>query len=61
MNSLDFQETVITWYESNKREFPWRSGSIDPLTGLLTELCLRKTTAQQVCKVYAATVDKLEN
>ncbi|SMB95961.1 A/G-specific DNA-adenine glycosylase [Thermanaeromonas toyohensis ToBE] len=52
MTEVEFQYLVIRWFESNGRAFPWRRGGIEPAVGLLTELLLRKTTAEQVSKAY---------
>lgn len=53
MTVSDFQKLVIGWFQLNGRVFPWRYGNVEPPIGLLTELLLRKTTAEQVGKAYS--------
>jgi len=53
MTVSDFRQLVIGWFQLNGRVFPWRYGNIEPQFGLLTELLLRKTTAEQVSKAYS--------
>jgi A/G-specific adenine glycosylase len=47
-----FVETILEWWKSNKRLFPWRNTS-DPYFILVTEILLRKTTSKQVNSIYA--------
>ncbi|MGI9952495.1 hypothetical protein V3F56_09060 [Moorellaceae bacterium AZ2] len=53
MTVTDFRQRVLSWFQQNGRMFPWRCGTIEPRIGLLTELLLRKTTAEQVAKNYS--------
>lgn len=46
-----FVEILLEWWRQNKNEFPWRFTN-DPYAVLIAELLLRKTTAQQVNKIY---------
>ena len=46
-----FNKTLLDWWKTNKRDFPWRH-TRDPYTILIAELLLRKTTAKQVSEVY---------
>lgn len=46
-----FRNKVVRWFDNNKREYPWRQ-TIDPFRVLIAEMMLRRTKADQVCKVY---------
>lgn len=46
-----FQEALLFWWGKNKRNFPWRS-KCTPYRVLISEILLRKTTAQQVSSVF---------
>ncbi len=52
-----FVRRLIEWWDKNKRDFPWRRTS-EPYAVLIAEVLLRKTTAQQVKKVYSAFLSK---
>lgn len=60
METRDFQQNVLGWFGNNGRVFPWRCDGIEPAIGLITELLLRRTTAQQVCRDYATLVTYLK-
>lgn len=45
--------TLLSWYEKEGREFPWRKIS-DPYRILVTEILLQKTSAGQVESVYSS-------
>lgn len=49
--SLKFVETILTWWNTNKRPLPWRNTK-DPYIILVTEILLRKTTATQVNSIF---------
>lgn len=55
-----FAQKLLKWWESNKEEFPWRK-STDPYKVLIAEILLRKTTSQQVLKVYEVFLEKYPN
>jgi len=46
-----FSERLLLWFSVNKADFPWRK-TTDPYKVLVSELLLRKTTRQQVSKIY---------
>lgn len=48
---------LVAWGKENKRFFPWRTGQT-PFALLVAEILLRKTTAQQVSKVFSDLIDK---
>lgn len=52
-SSLGFSlsRALLGWWETNKRDFPWRKTK-DPYKILMAELLLHRTKASQVSKVY---------
>lgn len=47
-NAFDFRARLLSWHESNRRRYPWRSGRRDAWTVLAAELCLGRTRADLV-------------
>jgi A/G-specific adenine glycosylase len=56
-----FVKELLKWYETNKREFPWRNENLTPFQILLAELMLQKTNATQVEKIYLDFIEKYPN
>jgi len=52
-----FAKLLLEWWNKNKRDFPWRHTK-DPYSILTAEMLLRKTTAQQVERIYAKFLNK---
>ena len=48
---------LLTWFEENQRQFPWRKTE-DPYSILLAEIFLRKTNASRVVGVYERFVSR---
>jgi len=46
-----FRSKVISWFNKNKRDYPWRE-TRDPFKVLIAEMMLRRTKADQVKAVY---------
>lgn len=46
-----FSRIILNWWNSERREFPWRKTN-NPYHILITEILLRKTTAKQVKSIY---------
>lgn len=46
-----FRGKIISWFDKNKRNYPWRETS-DPFKVLIAEMMLRRTKADQVKAVY---------
>ena len=42
----DFTQTLLAWYETNKRDLPWRN-THDPYFIWLSEIILQQTRIQQ--------------
>src|SRR5690625_3911324 len=50
-NYLKFQEDLITWYEANKRDLPWRKTK-DPYKIWISEIMLQQTQVNTVIPYY---------
>lgn len=48
-----FQTKILTWYQSNKRDLPWRR-TRDPYAILVSEVMLQQTQVQRVVPKYEA-------
>lgn len=46
-----FTDEILNWWETNRRDFPWRHTD-DPYTTLITEILLRKTTSGHVNSIH---------
>jgi A/G-specific adenine glycosylase len=46
-----FQQTLNSWWQINKRDFPWRHNR-SPYRTLIAEVMLRRTRAEQVVSVF---------
>jgi A/G-specific adenine glycosylase len=51
MNVNYFSNTLIKWYESNKRDLPWRN-TIDPYKIWISEIILQQTRVKQGLPYY---------
>lgn len=51
--SYYFRRTILNWYSSNKRSFPWRKTK-SPFHILVAEILLQQTDAAKVAKEYAS-------
>ncbi len=47
----DFSETLLQWYDSNRRTLPWR-GETDPYRIWLSEIMLQQTRTETVISYY---------
>ena len=48
----DFVHTLLTWYDNNRRDLPWRRASGDPYKTWIAEVMLQQTTTQAVLAYY---------
>ena len=47
MNTDEFQQSLLSWYDANKRQMPWRD--IDnPYKTWISEIMLQQTRVDQV-------------
>jgi A/G-specific adenine glycosylase len=53
----DFSKKIISWYQENKRELPWRSTK-DPYKVWLSEIILQQTRVSQGLPYYNRFVEK---
>lgn len=54
---LSFQEQVLTWYDTFKRDLPWR-GDPDPYHILVSEVMLQQTQVDRVIPKYRAFLNR---
>jgi A/G-specific adenine glycosylase len=52
-----FQDEILHWYGSNKRDLPWRRTS-DPYKILVSEIMLQQTQVARVIPIYNAFLEK---
>ena len=50
-DTQNFRDDLIAWFRDNRRDFPWRRLILSPWQVLLTEICLRRTRAEQVAQI----------
>jgi A/G-specific adenine glycosylase len=55
---LVFREGLMGWYESRRRDYPWRQSECTIYEVFLAEMLLRKTTAEAVDKIYPKFVSR---
>lgn len=53
----DFQHSILSWYDTFKRELPWR-GDPDPYHILVSEIMLQQTQVDRVIPKYLAFLDR---
>lgn len=53
MNKLAFQQKILTWYEKNKRDLPWRK-TTNPYHIMVSEIMLQQTQVDRVIPKYEA-------
>jgi A/G-specific adenine glycosylase len=52
-----FQQRLLTWYDSNKRDLPWRK-TADPYNILVSEIMLQQTQVDRVIPKYEEFLSK---
>ena len=57
MPKARFSATLLSWYGSNKRDFPWRYRG-DPYPVLVSEFFLQRTRAEDVVKPFLMVTEK---
>jgi A/G-specific adenine glycosylase len=53
LRAAPFQRALLTWYDANKRDLPWR-GSADPYHIWVSEVMLQQTRVATVISYYTA-------
>jgi A/G-specific adenine glycosylase len=56
-DAMKFSQSLLDWWEKNKREYPWRL-TRDPYRILVSELLLHRTRADQVMPVYQKFIER---
>ena len=59
-NILELREALLTWWESWKRDFPWRKET-SPYKIILAEVLLRKTSARQAQAIFPLLAERWPN
>ncbi|MFC2001233.1 hypothetical protein ACFLUZ_01865 [Chloroflexota bacterium] len=57
---MEFREDLLSWWESGKRQFPWRE-THDPYKVLIAEILLHRTKAEQVVPFYWLFIETFPN
>ena len=58
--SKSWQKKLLSWFERNKRDFPWRHTK-DPYAIWISEVMLQQTTSQAVIPYYKSFLKKFSN
>lgn len=53
-----FQNNILTWFEENGRNFPWRKKSLTTYKKVIVETLLQRTKAETVSKFYFIFLNK---
>ncbi len=56
-----FRNELLDWFESNKRDFPWRKEGISNYELILSEILLQRTKAETVSSYYNTFFSKYPN
>jgi len=56
----EFRKYLLSWWESGKRQFPWRE-TRDPYKVLIAEVLLHRTKAEQVVPFYRLFIETFPN
>lgn len=56
-----FRNVLLDWFETNKRDFPWRRDNISNYELIFSEILLQRTKAETVAKYYNVFFDKYPN
>jgi|688.fasta_scaffold82644_5 A/G-specific adenine glycosylase len=57
---LSFQESILTWYDKNKRDLPWRNTAF-PYFIWISEVILQQTRVEQGLPFYHRFVERFPN
>lgn len=56
-----FRNILLEWFDSNKRDFPWRKDGASNYELIFSEIMLQRTKAETVAKYYNSFFDKFPN
>ena len=56
-----FRKVLLKWFDSNKRDFPWRKEGVSNYELIFSEILLQRTKAETVSKYYDSFFKKFPN
>jgi len=56
-----FRTNLLSWFDENKRSFPWRRKDISNYEIIISEILLQRTKAETVAKYYSTFFNKYPN
>jgi len=60
-NISQFQQTLLDWYDTNGRHFPWRNKRLTQYQIIIAETLLQRTKAETVSKFYSQFIKDFPN
>ncbi len=60
-NIAEFQEKLLTWYDANGRDFPWRKKGLTNYQIIIAETLLQRTKAETVSRFYIQFIKDFPN
>jgi len=60
-NISKFQQTLLTWYDTDGRHFPWRNKRLTQYQIIIAETLLQRTKAETVSKFYSQFIKDFPN
>jgi A/G-specific adenine glycosylase len=60
-NIIKFQQTLLNWYDTNGRHFPWRNKRLTQYQIIIAETLLQRTKAETVSKFYSQFIKDFPN
>ena len=60
-NIINFQHTLLNWYDTDGRHFPWRNKRLTQYQIIIAETLLQRTKAETVSKFYSQFIKDFPN
>lgn len=60
-NIVKFQQTILNWYDTEGRHFPWRNKKLTQYQIIIAETLLQRTKAETVSKFYSQFIKDFPN
>ncbi|MGB0715226.1 MAG: A/G-specific adenine glycosylase, partial [Phycisphaerae bacterium] len=57
-SARSIQRSLLTWYDENKRDLPWRRRAGDPYAQWVAEIMLQQTRVETVMPYYLRFMDR---
>lgn len=54
----NFQEILLSWFKTNRRQFPWRKNKLTSYHVIISEILLQRTKAETVAKFLPSFIKK---